>query len=64
MINVEISDDCFQGRYTRQNPPGQNPPGQNPPLDKIPPGQNSPGQNPPSIFYILLTVIYFINSSK
>ena len=39
------------------------------PLDKIPlgqnpPGQNPPGQNPPSIFYILLTVIYFINSSK
>ena len=39
-------------------PPGQNHPGQNPP------GQNPPGQNPPSIFYILLTVIYFINSSK
>ena len=35
-----------------------------PPQDKIPPGQNPPGQNPPSIFYILLTVIYFINSSK
>ena len=38
-------------------------PGQNL-LDKIPLGQNPPGQNPPSIFYILLTVIYFINSSK
>ena len=47
-----------------QNPPGQNSPGQNPPWDKFPPGQNPPGQNPPSIFYILLTVIYFINSSK
>ena len=41
-----------------KSPLGQNPPGQNPP------GQNPPGQNPPSIFYILLTVIYFINSSK
>ena len=29
-----------------------------------PPRQNPPGQNPPSIFYILLTVIYFINSSN
>ena len=37
-----------------QNPHGQNPYGQNPP----------PGQNLPSIFYILLTVIYFINSSQ
>ena len=33
------------------------------PLGKIPLGQNPPGQVPPSIIYILLTVIYFINSS-
>ena len=27
-------------------------------------GQNPPGQNPSSVLHILLTVIYFINSSK
>ena len=43
----------------RTKSPRTKPPGQNPPKDKIP-----PGQNPPRIFHILLTVIYFINSSK
>ena len=61
------------GPVSGQNPPGQNPPDKIPrtkspwtksPWDKILPGQNPPGQNPPSIFYFLLTVIYFINSSK
>ena len=63
----------YKNTVSGQNAPGHNPPvkiprtkspGQNPPQDKILLGQNPPGQNPPSIFYILLTVIYFISSSK
>ena len=68
---ISTSEECHEyigggirTKFPRTKPPGQNPPWTKSPLGQNPPGQNPPGQNPPSTFYILLTVIYFINSSK
>ena len=54
----------YQDKIPPDKTPGQNPPRLKSPLGQNPLGQNPPGQNPPSIFYSLLTVIYFINSGK